>query len=66
MKLQEYFSLYFVILALLSMMMGGLLDVTNQERVSIPGTSYSITKWHFWNDGIFFLAFAVGLKLLLK
>jgi hypothetical protein len=66
MKLQMFISFYFVVLALLSTMMGGLLDITNQERVSIPGTSYSITKWHFWNDGLFFLAFAVGLKLLLK
>lgn len=53
-------------LALLLTGMGGYLDMCGKESIRIPGTSYSVTKDHLWNDGSFVLFLAVAINILFK
>jgi hypothetical protein len=64
MKLTISRGLVFVAIFLTGL--GGYLDMTHNEGIRVPGTSYIITKTHLWNDASFILFLAVAINILFK
>lgn len=53
-KYTKCISVFFILLSIIFMTMGGIMDMTNREKLFI-------TKQHFWNDGIFLAILGVFL-----
>lgn len=55
-------AIFLIILGMLFTGIGGMLDITKKEELTIG--NMSITKVHFWNDGFYLTLLAISLLLL--
>lgn len=60
MRVEIKLSTLLLVVSLVLVSMGGLLDMTRQDRI------LGITRQHLWNDGTYLAVLAIAVHLILK